>query len=80
MTVHGRLDLLNIDQTRSAPAYEDLRDRSFTAEIGGITVRVAGLDDLVRMKRAAGGPVDLDDIGTLMRTDEQLEREAREST
>jgi hypothetical protein len=32
------------------------------------------------MKRAAGRDVDLEDIGALTRDDEELEREAREST
>jgi predicted nucleotidyltransferase len=80
MTVHGRLDLLNIEHIAGAPPYDDLRERSFEAEIDGKQVRVAGLDDLLRMKRAAGREVDLDDIGALTRSDEQLEGEAREST
>ena len=48
--------------------------------LDGYEVAVAGLDDLVRMKRAAGRPQDLTDIGALTRDDEELEREAREST
>ena len=80
MTEHGRLDLLNIEHIAGAPRYEALRERSFTAEIDGNPVRVAGLDDLLRMKRAAGRDVDLDDIGALTRAEEELVREAREST
>jgi hypothetical protein len=81
MTVHGRLDLLNIALTEGAPgSYDDLRARAFEAQIDGRTVAVAGLDDLIRMKRAAGRDVDLQDIGALTRDDEELEREAREST
>jgi predicted nucleotidyltransferase len=81
MTVYGRLDLLNIALTSGAPrSYDDLRERAFEAQIDGRTVPVAGLDDLIRMKRAAGREVDLQDIGALTRDDEELEREAREST
>jgi hypothetical protein len=80
MTVHGRLDVLNLEHTAGAARYDDLRARSLAAELDGFTVRIAGLDDLLRMKRATGRDVDLDDIGALTRTDEELEREAREST
>jgi hypothetical protein len=81
MTVHGRLDLLNVGLTQGAPgSYEELRERAFEAQIEGRAVAVAGLDDLIRMKRAAGRDVDLEDIGALTRDDEELEREARQST
>ena len=80
LTIHGRLDLLNIEHTSGAPPYDDLRQRSSAVEIDGFVVHVAGLDDLLRMKRAAGRDVDLDDIAALTRSDEELEREAREST
>jgi hypothetical protein len=81
ITEYGRLDLLNITQTQGAPrSYDELRARAFEAQIDGHEVAVAGLDDLIRMKRAAGRAVDLQDIGALTRDDEELEREAREST
>jgi len=80
LTDHGRLDLLSIEHASGTPTYDDLRRRSVAVEIDGSVVRVAGLDDLLRMKRAAGRDVDLDDIGALTRSDEELEREAREST
>jgi predicted nucleotidyltransferase len=81
MTDFGRLDLLSVAQAQGAPrSYDDLRARAFEARIDGHAVAVAGLDDLIRMKRAAGRHVDLEDIGALTRDDETLEREAREST
>ena len=80
LTVYGRLDVLNCEHTSGAPAYRDLRERASPVEIDGAIVRVAGLDDLLRMKRAAGRDVDLDDIGALTRTEEELEREISEST
>jgi hypothetical protein len=81
ITEYGRLDLLSIEHTQGAPgSYDALRARAFQAQIDGHTIAVAGLDDLIRMKRAAGRDVDVEDIGALTRTDEELEREAREST
>jgi uncharacterized nucleotidyltransferase DUF6036 len=81
LTRHGRLDLLNLASTAGAPStYDELRGRAVEAEINGQTVAIAGLDDLIRMKRATGRDLDLDDIGALTRTDQQLQDEAGEST
>jgi hypothetical protein len=74
-TRHGRLDLVAFDAD-----FDQLRDRALVVELDGFEVAVASLDDLVRMKRAAGRPHDFRDIGALTRDDEELEREAREST
>ena len=74
-TRYGRLHLVALDG-----AFEKLRSRALVVALDGFEVPVAGLDDLVRMKRAAGRPQDLTDIGALTRDDEELEREAREST
>ena len=79
MTSHGRLDVLNIEHAWSG-GYDALRDGSVVVELDVGSVRVAGLDHLIRMKRKAGRQVDLTDIGALTRTDEELEREASEST
>jgi hypothetical protein len=77
----GRLDVVDLEQMAGTPgSYEELRGRALVADLDGIEIPVAGLDDLIRMKRAAGRPQDLTDIGALTRDDEQLEREAREST
>lgn len=81
VTRFGRLDLLNIELTEGAPrSFDDLRRRALVIELGEVEVAVAGLDDLIRMKRAAGRDQDLADIGALTRTDEELEREAGEAT
>jgi predicted nucleotidyltransferase len=80
-TSHGRLDLLSIEQLAGAPAsYDELDGRALTIELEGFDVRVAGLDDLLRMKRAAGRDQDRLDIAALTRTDDELEAEAREAT
>jgi hypothetical protein len=79
VTRYGRLDLLNIEMTAGAPAsYEDLAGRALVVEISGRDLAVAGVDDLIRMKRAAGREQDLLDIAALARADEELERDVAE--
>ena len=80
-TRFGRLDLLNIAHTAGAPAsFDALNERALVVELDGLQIAIAGLDDLIRMKRAAGRPHDLTDIASLTRGDDELEEEAREST
>lgn len=47
--------------------YEEIRQRSVSVEGDGLSFRVVGLDDLIRMKRAAGRDKDLADIAALQR-------------
>jgi predicted nucleotidyltransferase len=56
----GKIDLLV--EPAGAPRYVLLRDRAIDATFDGITVKVASLDDLEAMKRAAGRPKDLIDL------------------
>jgi hypothetical protein len=51
-TRQGPLDILAVD------GYERLRGNAVTATVAGVDVRIAGLDDLIAMKRAAGRPKD----------------------
>jgi predicted nucleotidyltransferase len=81
MTDHGRLDLLNVASTSGLPAdYAAIRERALEVELDEATLAVVGLDDLIRMKKAAGRAQDLADIRALTALDEDLAREAREST
>jgi predicted nucleotidyltransferase len=45
-----------------APGYETLRRRASRVELHGMAILVASLDDLESMKRAAGRPLDLQDV------------------
>ena len=59
----GPVDYLN--DVPGAGDYEGLRARAVEATAGGVAVRVVGLHDLIRMKRASGRPQDLRDIANL---------------
>lgn len=50
-------------------AYQDVRRRALELEVTGIPLRVAGLDDLIAMKRASGRPIDRSDIIALTTPD-----------
>lgn len=81
MTDHGRLDVLNVASTSGVSGgYAELRERGLELELDGLALVVVGLDDLIRMKKAAGREQDLADIRALTALDEDLAREAREST
>jgi hypothetical protein len=56
-TSDGWIDLLA--QPDGSPSYERLREHAFRAELAGVEVLVASLDDLIAMKKAAGRPKDL---------------------
>jgi predicted nucleotidyltransferase len=81
ITDFGRLDVINI---ASAPGlssdYSAVRERSVESTLHGMRVVVVSLDDLIRMKRFARRDQDLIDIRALTALDEDLAREAGEST
>jgi hypothetical protein len=59
----GDIDLLvNPD---GSPDYDTLRERASVMELSGRSVRVASIEDMLAMKRAAGRPQDLADIESL---------------
>jgi hypothetical protein len=81
VTTYGRLDIMNIESTAGKLGrYSDLRERAIDVDLGTLRVAVMGLDDLIRMKKAAGREQDRIDIGALTALDEDLAREAGEST
>ena len=59
----GDIDILH--DAPGAAAFDDLRARALTISLGPHEIPIAGRDDLIRMKRAAGRPVDLEDIAAL---------------
>ncbi len=63
MTRHGAIDVLH--DAPGAPPYEELRGRALELRLGELELAVAGLDDLISMKRASARPVDLDDLAAL---------------
>jgi predicted nucleotidyltransferase len=62
-TVHGELHILR--DVPGAPPYEQLRARALAIEFAGISIAIAGLDDLIAMKRATGRPSDERDVAAL---------------
>jgi len=67
-TRHGELHILR-DVPGAAP-YAELRARALVIDFGGISLAIAGLDDLIAMKRASGRPSDIRDIAALTAVDE----------
>jgi hypothetical protein len=62
-THHGDIDVLH-DAPGAAP-FPKLHERALVIALGDHRIPVVGRDDLIRMKRAAGRPVDLADIAAL---------------
>lgn len=62
-TREGNLDLL-VDPAGS-PGYAALRRRADVIQLDGTSVRIASVEDLLEMKRAAGRPQDQIDIESL---------------
>jgi hypothetical protein len=67
-TRHGELHILR--DVPGAPPYAELRANALVIEFDGITLAIAGLDDLIAMKRASGRPSDIRDIATLTAIDD----------
>jgi hypothetical protein len=62
-TKHGAIDVLH--DAPGAPPYEQLRARALEITLGRVELAVAGLDDLISMKRASARPVDIEDLAAL---------------
>jgi hypothetical protein len=64
LTDAGPLDVLF--EPAGAPAYEELKARSVEVREYGLVVRVASIDDLIAMKRAAGREKDAAHLTVLL--------------
>jgi predicted nucleotidyltransferase len=62
-TSAGNLDLLAVPS--GAPPYQRLRRHADRFDLGGFTVNVASIDDLIAMKEIAGRPKDQQDVAEL---------------
>lgn len=72
-TRFGKLDLL-YRPDGSAP-YSKVKQRSLITSVGGQPVRVAGKDDMVSMKLAAGRPHDLQDVANMTAAEQGVPRQ-----
>jgi hypothetical protein len=74
MTAAGRLDVwIDTANLHGAAPWPDMRARSLEARVAGTRIRICGRDDLIRMKRAAGRPKDLQAIVALTWTGEGVD-------
>lgn len=67
LATHGEVHVLN--EVKGAAPYDELRARALIVDLDGIEVAIVGLDDLIRMKRAAGRPEDIADVALLAALD-----------
>ncbi len=72
-TQYGQIHILK--EPKGARPFDEMRERALLVDLDGVAVAIVSLDDLIRMKRAAGRPRDLDDIATLA----EVERQRRTS-
>jgi hypothetical protein len=63
LTRHGQIHILK--EPKGARAFEELRKSALVVELDGIDIAIASLDDLIRMKKASGRPIDIEDIAVL---------------
>lgn len=68
VTRHGEVHVLN-DVPGAAP-YAELRSRALVLDFEGMSLAIAGLDDVIAMKRASGRERDVRDIAALTASDE----------
>lgn len=71
-TAAGDLDILGTPAGTSG--YDELLRTAQATDLDGLTVQVAGIDELIRMKRAAGRPKDLIELEVLGALRDELDR------
>jgi hypothetical protein len=71
-TNFGAFDILGAPE--GAPEYDVLRREAAVVDIGGMAVRIASLDHLIRMKEAAGRPQDKLDAAEYRALSDELRR------
>jgi hypothetical protein len=69
LTPYGQIHILK--EPKGAQPYSQMREEALIVDLDGSKVAIVSLDDLIRMKRAAGRPADLDDIATLTAVERQ---------
>ncbi len=69
LTRHGQIHILK--EPKGAHRFDQMRERALVIDLDGNEVAIVSLDDLIRMKRAAGRPTDLDDIAALTEVERQ---------
>ena len=72
-------DLGEVDVMREIPgveSFDGLYERSILSDFGGFTVRIASLDDLISMKRAANRPKDQNHLYELLALKKLIEVES----
>ena len=70
-TPHGDIDVLH--DAPGAPPFPHLRRRALVIALGEHAIPIASRDDLIKMKRASGRPVDLADIAALTEPEHRLQ-------
>jgi hypothetical protein len=71
-TKAGNLDCLGVPA--GVGGFDELQREANSFDVDGLKVDVASIDDLIRMKRAAGRPKDLVEIEVLAAVKEETER------
>lgn len=64
VTRHGQIHILK--EPKGARDFGEMRERALVVDLDGAEVAIVALDDLIRMKRAAGRPVDRQDLEALL--------------